>query len=217
VSAGDWSAFVHGFAINIALIMTLGAQNIFILRQSLSRRHVTTTASVCLVVDIGLIAMGVVGLGGLIATRPWISSAGTWGGAVFLLVYALGTLRMALRPQAVPVSAAPAGQRRRICVAGKALAVSALNPQAYLDSVIVMGGLAASLAPTHRVGLCLGAISASAIWFFGFGYGARFAAPWFRQAATWRALSVISAGCLLWIAAGLVWHEMTSETIVAIR
>jgi L-lysine exporter family protein LysE/ArgO len=207
--APDWDAAAQGFAVNIALIMMIGPQNLLVVRQALLRQPLLTTVLVCLVVDAALITLGVTGLGAVMTATPWVASMIPWAAVVFLVTYAARAWWTVAPPLTRGFEAASAHRACRASAAGAAFAVSALNPQAYMDSAVIMGGLAAPLPPEARLVFCAGAILASAIWFFGLGYGASRLSPWLCRAGSARALDRAAAISLLALSATLVWREMS--------
>jgi L-lysine exporter family protein LysE/ArgO len=128
-----WHAAAQGFAVNIALIMMIGPQNLLVVRQALLGRPLLATVLVCLVVDAALIMLGVTGLGAVVTATPWVASMIPWAAAVFLLTYAAKSWWTVATPSTRGFDDNPA-QSAGASAAGTAFAVSALNPQAYLDS-----------------------------------------------------------------------------------
>ena len=207
--APDWNAAAQGFAVNIALIMMIGPQNLLVVRQALLRQPLLATVLVCLVVDAALITLGVTGLGAVMTATPWIASMIPWAAVVFLVAYAARAWWTVAPPLTRGFDGAGAQSVCRASAAGTAFAVSALNPQAYMDSAVIMGGLAAPLPSEARLVFCAGAILASAIWFFGLGYGASRLSPWLCRAGCARTLDRAAALSLLALSATLIWREMS--------
>lgn len=176
---------LSGFATTMALIAAIGAQNAFVLRQGIRGEHVLPVVALCTVSDLVLIAAGIAGFGALIAAHPDIVTATTYGGAAFLIGYGLLAARRAFRPAALtPADAAPA---RLTAVLATCLALTFLNPHVYLDTVILLG----ALANEHQDGRWLfgiGAVTASAVWFTGLGFGATRLRHLFESPRTWRFL-----------------------------
>ncbi|GAA4424875.1 LysE/ArgO family amino acid transporter [Acidovorax lacteus] len=179
------AAAAHGFTAAVALIVAIGAQNAFVLRQGLRGEHVGTVVALCALSDALLIQVGVWGLGALTSAVPALAQAARWLGAAFLLWYASLALRRALRPQALTATAsgtgAPWGQ-----VVGTTLALTWLNPHVYLDTVVLLGTLASPYAAPGKLAFALGASMASLCWFVLLGQGARRLAPWFAQPRAWQ-------------------------------
>ena len=203
------SAAIEGFLLGASLIVAIGAQNAFVLRQGLVRRHVFAVASVCALSDLVLIAAGVGGLGTLVREAPSLLAAVSLGGAVFLAVYGLLSFHRALRPGALaPAERAAAGLGATVATC---LALTFLNPHVYLDTVVLIGALSARHAGTGAAAFGAGAGIASIVWFYGLGYGARLAAPVFARPMAWRILDTLIGVVMLAIAARLVaeaWAAM---------
>lgn len=196
-------AAVAGFLTGLSLILAIGAQNAFVLRQGLRREHVAAVVAVCALSDAVLIAAGVTGFGLLAARLPGLGEAMRWAGVAFLLAY--GALRFraalqggeALRPSGG--AAAPLGRVLATC-----LLLTWANPHVYLDTVVLLGSIAAQYAP-HRAAFGLGAMLASGVFFSALGFGARLMAPVFARPAAWVVLEVV-VGLTMWtIAAGLAF------------
>jgi L-lysine exporter family protein LysE/ArgO len=203
----SWPVVLEGFGLGAGLIIAIGAQNAFVLRQGLLRRHVFLIASICTLSDAALISLGVAGLGAVIERAPMALTVTTWGGAAFLFYYGLRAFRKALQPQTLEAGNSPDNSTASLRATVLAvLAFSLLNPHVYLDTVIVLGGIGARHAQTERLSFILGASGASLMWFFGLAYGAALLAPAFRNPVTWRILEA-AIGCVMWlIAARLVFQ-----------
>ena len=207
------SSILTGFSAGIVLIVAIGAQNAFVLRQGLRREHVGTVVTVCALSDVVLIACGVVGLGRLVDAVPWFVDAARWGGAAFLGVYALLALRRAaagggealVSDGPGPSSAAGglATRTRRRRVVGTALALTWLNPHVYLDTVVLLGSVAASHGG-DRGWFAVGAMTASVVWFGALGHGARHLGRWLRDPRSWRVLDAAIGVVMLALAVALV-------------
>jgi L-lysine exporter family protein LysE/ArgO len=195
-------AAVSGFLLGASLIVAIGAQNAFILRQGLLRQHVFALSLICALSDALLIAAGVAGLGTLISSSPRLIQLVTIGGAIFLLAYAVLALRRAFKPE-VLTAAASGGGSLRLSIAA-CLAFTFLNPHVYLDTVLLIGSLSAAHEGAARIAYGAGAALASFVWFFGLGYGARLLQPVFARPAAWRVLDLIIAVVMTAIAIGLL-------------
>ncbi|MBZ9791781.1 LysE/ArgO family amino acid transporter [Rhizobium sp. 3T7] len=183
------SAALAGFFLGASLIIAIGAQNAFILRQGLLRSHVFILCLICALSDAVLIAAGVAGLGTLVSRSPTLISLVTIGGAIFLGTYAVMAFRRALHPGAMQAGS-PQALGLKAAVA-TCLAFTFLNPHVYLDTVVLLGSLSAAYSGADRLAFGLGAATASFVWFFGLGYGARLLQPVFAKPAAWRVLDVI--------------------------
>ena len=193
-------AAVAGFGLGISLILAIGAQNAFVLRQGLRREHVLAVVLVCAVSDAVLVAAGVTGFGALAERVPGLERVMRYGGAAFLLVYGARAFLAAWRGGAVLEASTGAGNLRRAVLT--CLALTWLNPHVYLDTVVLLGSVSAQYA--DRLGFGAGAVAASFVFFFTLGYGARLLAPVFRRPASWRVLDA-GVGAVMWaIAVGLL-------------
>jgi L-lysine exporter family protein LysE/ArgO len=196
------TAAIAGFFLGASLIIAIGAQNAFILRQGLLGRHVFALCLICALSDALLITAGVAGLGTLIATSPRLIVAVTVAGSVFLFGYAMLALRRAVRPQTLVAAAWDDGGLRTAIAA--CLAFTFLNPHVYLDTVLLVGSLSAGYDDAARIAYGAGAASASFVWFFGLGYGARLLQPVFARPAAWRVLDLLIAVVMTAIGLGLL-------------
>jgi L-lysine exporter family protein LysE/ArgO len=199
-----WQSYFNGLLIAAGLIMAIGAQNAFVLAQSLRREHHLPVALLCVACDVVLVAIGVFGLAGLLASHPTWLAVARWGGAAFLFYYGGLALLRALRPQGLEQDT---GRRPRSlrAVLLAALAVTLLNPHVYLDTVLLIGSVGArEAAPGAYVA---GAASASLLWFFSLALGAAWLAPKLARPLTWRLIDLAVAATLLGIAARLALGE----------
>ncbi|MCS7483305.1 LysE/ArgO family amino acid transporter [Umezawaea endophytica] len=171
-----------GFGFCFALIVAIGAQNAFVLRQGLRREHVLPVVVTCVVADAALVAAGIAGLGAVLTSAPGALTAVRWGGAAFLIGYAVLAARRAFRPSALtPLDLPPATLRATLLAC---LAMTFLNPHVYLDTVLLMGTVAHDDPSPWAFGA--GATTASALWFTGLGLGARKLAPVLSRPLAWR-------------------------------
>ncbi len=200
------SAAFEGFLLGASLIVAIGAQNAFVLRQGLAGRHVFAVATVCSLSDLALIAAGVGGLGTLIRQAPSLLTGVTLAGAAFLAVYGLISFRRALRPDTLtPAAAAEPGLAATIVTC---LALTFLNPHVYLDTVVLIGGLSARHAGSGAAAFGAGAGLASLAWFYGLAYTARLAAPVLARPRAWRVLDTLIGIVMLAIAARLAGEAL---------
>jgi L-lysine exporter family protein LysE/ArgO len=184
------SPLVLGFIASFTLIAAIGAQNAFVLRQGVRREHVLAVATLCTVSDLVLIAAGIAGVGALITAHPSALNIAKFGGAVFLTGYGLLAARRAWRPS--PLTASDAAPARLIEVLITCAALTFLNPHVYLDTVVLLGTLA-NEHHDQRWLFGVGAVAASAVWFFSLGLGARRLAGLFTTPLTWRILDGLIA------------------------
>jgi L-lysine exporter family protein LysE/ArgO len=194
-------AAVTGFLTGLSLIAAIGAQNAFVLRQGLRREHVGWVVAVCAASDAVLIAAGVAGFGAVAERVPWLAGAALWAGVAFLVAYGLLRLRAAWRGgvalAAGTGAAVPLGRALASC-----LLFTWANPHVYLDTLVLIGGLAAQQAP-FQAWYAGGAMLASGLFFAALGFGARALAPLFGTPAAWRWLDAAVGVLMLALAARL--------------
>jgi L-lysine exporter family protein LysE/ArgO len=187
-----------GFGLGASLIMAIGAQNAFVLRQGLQKRHVFAVALTCALVDATLISLGAGGFGAIVSSHPTITAVAAWGGVAFLTVYGGRSFLAALHPGTLDSRNSAAEKNISLGATITAtLAVSLLNPHVYLDTVVLLGSVAAQHPADERLVFALGAMAASFVWFFSIAYGARLLAPLFARPVAWRVLDVF-VGCVMW-------------------
>ncbi|MFD2258736.1 LysE/ArgO family amino acid transporter [Chelativorans composti] len=191
-----------GFFLGASLIIAIGAQNAFILRQGLLGQHVFVLCLICSLSDALLITVGVAGLGTLIAQSPVLITLVTVGGALFLYAYASKALRRAMRPDTL--QAANEGKSDLKAAVLACLAFTFLNPHVYLDTVLLVGSLSSAYSGAGRWFYAAGASLASFVWFFGLGYGARLLQPFFASPRAWRVLDTVIAVVMAALASGLL-------------
>ncbi|WP_067508144.1 LysE/ArgO family amino acid transporter [Actinoplanes sp. TFC3] len=178
-----------GFAASLGLIVAIGAQNAFVLRQGLRREHVIPVVVTCALSDLLLITAGIAGLGALVAARPAIVTVIKWAGAVFLISYAALAAKRAIKPSALaPTDRGPATLRATLLTC---LALTYLNPHVYLDTVLLLGSVAQQ--HSYRWLFGAGAALASIVWFTVLGLGARRLAPVLSKPLAWRILDAAIA------------------------
>lgn len=224
-------SLIAGFGLGLSLIVAIGAQNLFVLRQGIRREHALAVAAVCAISDALLIVLGVSGLGLVLQSAPWLVDVVRWAGFAFLLVYGLLAARRALRPSGTALrvtdgEAPEAGGEEPVTGGGDAgaaasgtavatrsrllpvlltcLALTWLNPHVYLDTVFLLG----SVASTHGDGrwwFAAGAAVASVVWFFSLAVGARYLGRWLSTPRAWRILDGVIAVVMIAIAMSLVW------------
>jgi L-lysine exporter family protein LysE/ArgO len=193
---------LSGLGFGLSLIVAIGAQNAFVLRQGLRREHVLAVVIVCAASDALLIAAGVGGLGSLLQLAPWLLVVVRIGGAAFLIVYGALAARRALNPKALETTD-DSRPRSLLPVLATVLALTWLNPHVYLDTIVLLG----SIAATHggdRWWFGLGAAVASILWFTALGFGARLLQPVFLKPIAWRVLDAVIALVMWAIAANLL-------------
>ncbi|HMY99140.1 MAG TPA: LysE/ArgO family amino acid transporter [Burkholderiaceae bacterium] len=200
-------AFVQGLALCFGLIVAIGAQNAFVLRQGLRREHVGAVVLFCAASDALLTSAGVLGLAQALGERPLLARALAVAGALFLAHYALQALRRARQPQALTAAGSGASMGRSAVVA-QAAAFTLLNPHVYLDTVLLMGSIGAQQPAALQGAFIAGVSSASLTWFVGIGYGARWLAPWFARPRAWQVLDGLIGLTMAALALALLRHAM---------
>lgn len=220
-------SILAGLGLGLSLIVAIGAQNVFVLRQGIRREHVLAVVLVCAISDAVLIVAGVAGLGYVISAAPWLVTVARWAGAAFLLGYGLLAARRAWRggEEALQVErpedgaladdlAAPSGSATGTAVAARTktalapvlltvLALTWLNPHVYLDTVLMLGSIAATHGEERWL-FAAGAIAASVLWFTSLGFGARHLGRWLRTPRAWRVLDAVIAVVMIVLAVSLV-------------
>ncbi len=187
-----------GFATGLSLIVAIGAQNAYVLRQGLAREHIGIVVAICALSDVVLITAGVSGIGTIVERAPWALDVVRWLGVAFLAWYGVASLLRARRSDAL--RAADRGSTGVRGVAVRALALTWLNPHVYLDTVLLLGSIANHEGPTGRWWFAAGACVASAVWFTGLGYGARRAGRLLASPRAWQVLDVLIGVTMLAIA-----------------
>lgn len=200
--------YIEGFLLGGSLIIAIGAQNAYVLSLGISRNHHLASASICAIIDISLIFMGVAGVGSWVQANPGLLKIALWGGAVFLFLYGLRTLRSAVKGEVMEVDASggfvSGGRPSLKRVAFTTLAVSLLNPHVYLDTVVLMGSISGKFAGSGRFVFAAGASTASVIWFYSLAFAGQLMAPALARPTAWRVLDVIICLTMWGIAVRLV-------------
>ncbi|WP_432762019.1 LysE/ArgO family amino acid transporter [Saxibacter everestensis] len=184
-----------GFGAGLSLIIAIGSQNAFVLRQGIRREHVLPIVLICSVSDLVLIALGVGGIGVLVETASGVATVIRWLGAGFLICYGLIAARRALRPGTLEPDRGP-GRTSLTGAVLTCMTLTWLNPHVYLDTVLMLG----SIASSHNSGRWIfggGAMLASVVWFSALGFGARLLRGFFARPASWRILDGIIAILML--------------------
>ena len=203
------SVFLQGLALSLGLIVAIGAQNAFVLRQGLRREHVASVVFFCAISDALLMAAGVLGMGQALGERPMVAQALALAGAVFLAVYGWKALRRALQQNGLLANEEGDGLTWAAAMA-QAAAFTLLNPHVYLDTVLLVGSIGAQQPEGLQPWFVVGASSASLLWFCALGFGARWLAPLFAQPRAWQVLDIL-IGLTMWVLSGmLVVHLFNS-------
>ncbi len=202
---------IQGFSLGASLIIAIGSQNAFVLRQGLRKEYVFTVCTICFLCDAVLIFLGAGGFGALVASSEILMRAARWGGATFLFWYGVRSFRSALKPEALKVDGAENPATNLTWAIATTLALTLLNPHVYLDTVILLGSIAGQLPAKDRVTFAVGAGCASMVWFYGIGYGARLLTPVFRQPVAWKILDFSIGGVMWAIAGSLLWPMIARQ------
>lgn len=197
------AALLQGALMMGGLIVAIGAQNALVLRQGVLRTHVLPVVLLCTLSDWLLVALGVFGLGRLIAAQPLLLEFFRYGGAAFLAVYGARSALRAWRGEAIRLELAGIGGSL-VGTLSTALALTYLNPHVYLDTVVLVGGVGAQHTGAARLAFVAGTWAASAAWFTLLGFGAMGAARFLRQPGTWRAIDGFVALVMWTVAAQLL-------------
>ncbi len=198
-----FNAALSGFGLGLSLIVAIGAQNAFVLKQGIRDQHVFWVCISCALSDAVLIVVGVGGFAALVTLYPWIDPATRYGGAMFLSVYALLSFKSAVYESSSMNYSAVEKPQSLISALLMCLAFTWLNPHVYLDTVILIGSISTQYE-SQRIYFAAGAVFASFVFFFSLGYGSRRLAPLFARPAAWRVLNTLIGIVMLAIAANLV-------------
>ncbi len=183
-----WVAYGRGLLLMATLIVAIGVQNAFVLRQGIKREGVFISATICFLCDVLMVCAGAMGLAALFAASQILSVVVSFGGAAFLGTYGIRSLKAAKAAKGIDLHAADTVSRSSIVTTS--LALSLLNPHAIIDTIVIVGGLTARYQGGERVACVLGAVTASGIWFYGLAYGARQTAPVLSKPKVWRMIDL---------------------------
>ena len=201
----SFNAFFSGFSLGLSLILAIGAQNAFVLKQGIKKQHVFLVCTICALSDAVLIFVGVSGLGYVVERYQVIETAALWGGFVFLSIYGLRSLYIAFSASHT-LTSGDEEVRGAAKTALLTLAFTWLNPHVYLDTALLLGSVSTKFG--ERAGLFgVGAMCASFVFFFSLGYGARFLAPLFQKPAAWKILEFFVGVTMITLGAMLVIGE----------
>ncbi|MET3463494.1 LysE/ArgO family amino acid transporter [Variovorax atrisoli] len=198
------TAFANGLFMSLVLIVAIGAQNAYVLRQGLRREHVGTVVLFCAASDAVLIGAGVAGMAQALNGRPMLATVLAALGAAFLCAYGLRALWRSRQPAALQASAQGASSLSRAAVVAQAAGFTLLNPHVYLDTVLLVGSAGAQYAGLLKVWFVAGAAMASVLWFTSLGFGARLLAPVFAKPRAWQMLDALIGGTMLVLSAMLL-------------
>jgi L-lysine exporter family protein LysE/ArgO len=199
-------AFLPGFLAGLSLIVAIGAQNAFVIRQGLTRQHVFVVVAICAIADAALIALGIAGLGAIIQGLPWLLEGVRWFGVAYLTWFGIKSVRSAFKNDAMVISGAQTTSLKKVVAA--VLGFTLLNPHVYLDTVILLGSISNQFAEDRWV-FGLGAMTASVVWFSSIGFGARAASRFMSKPIFWRVLDSLIAVVMFSIAFYLAFAKLS--------
>ncbi len=196
--------FIQGFGASGGLIVAIGAQNAFVLSQSVRGNHHMVAAFICILCDAIFITAGIAGVGASVSANPALVQWVTWGGAGFLFFYGLSSLHSAIRGGSLDTSDRTVKTLGAVILT--TLAVTLLNPHFYLDTVLLLGAISSQFHGENRFIFWVGAITASTLWFTCLSLGGQILAPVFRKQISWRILDTVVWATMWVIALSLIMH-----------
>ncbi|OCG57024.1 LysE/ArgO family amino acid transporter [Gilliamella sp. Nev3-1] len=201
------SEILRGALVSASLIIAIGAQNLFVLKQGILKNHIFYVSAICFICDFVLMSIGILGVGSFISCNPLITNLLAIMGVFFLIWYGFSAFKSAIKGTSnMQIESQNVNNSRLIKVVVATLAVTLLNPHVYLDTVVIVGGIAGTLNSEQKLAFLIGAVCASFVWFFGIGYGARLLAPLFKQKKMWVILDCLVGTVMLYIAYRLVFY-----------
>lgn len=195
---------IEGFAMGAGLIMAIGAQNAFVLKQGIKGEHRGVIAAICSFSDAILIICGIAGMGALFYSHPLVTKIISFGGAAYLAWFAFKCFRSAVKGDTMDIETETLHGLSLNGVVATTLGLTFLNPHVYLDTVVMLGGFGAARPPEIRPFFGLGAVSASFVWFFALAFSGKFLAPFFKKQAAWRILDTAIGFLMIYIAVKLL-------------
>jgi L-lysine exporter family protein LysE/ArgO len=197
-------ALTSGLLTGLSLIMAIGAQNAFVIRQGLTKKHVLLVVAICATSDAFLILLGVAGLGALISGLPWLLETIRWFGVAYLTWFGIRSIRSAFKAQSLDASGVQSGSAKNVVLS--VLGFTFLNPHVYLDTVILLGSIGNQFGP-DKWWFALGGAIASILWFSSIGFGARAASRFMAKPVFWKVLDLVIAGVMFAIAIMLAFYN----------
>jgi len=198
------TAFLPGFLTGLSLIIAIGAQNAFVIRQGLTKQHVLLVVLICAVSDALLIVLGVAGLGALISGLPWLLEIVRWFGVLYLSWFGVKSLRSAFKTQLLETSGVSSGSAKTVVLS--VLGFTFLNPHVYLDTVILLGSIGNQFGP-DKWWFAVGGAIASLVWFSSIGFGAKAASRFMAKPIFWKVLDILIAAVMFSIAIFLAFYR----------
>ncbi len=198
-------AFLPGFFAGLSLIVAIGAQNAFVIRQGLTRQHVFVVVAICAIADAALIALGIAGLGAIIQGLPVLLEVVRWFGVAYLTWFGIKSVRSAFKSEVMDTSGTQTSSMKKVIAS--VLGFTLLNPHVYLDTVILLGSISNQFAD-NRWMFGFGAMTASVVWFSSIGFGARAASRFMSKPIFWRVLDSLIAAVMFSIAFYLAFASL---------
>jgi len=196
------AAYMTGLGTTAGLIVAIGAQNAYLLTQSVRKNHHIMIALICTLFDILFISVGVAGVGAYFAQSPQLMNIAAWGGAAFLFAYGFMSLRSAFKSNALELNNKADDSLKKVVLT--TLAVTVLNPHVYVDTVVLIGGISAQFDAKSRLSFALGACTASVLWFYLLTFAGVRLAPFFARPLTWRILDLAMCAVMWSVAVSLI-------------
>ncbi|PXZ02425.1 amino acid transporter [Gilliamella apicola] len=201
------SEILRGALISASLIIAIGAQNLFVLKQGLLRNHIFYVSGICFICDFVLMSIGILEVGTFISNNPFITNILAILGALFLIWYGFKAFKSAIKgTSSMQVQSQDSNNNSLVKVILATLAITLLNPHVYLDTVVIVGGIAGTLNSEQKMAFLTGAVCVSFIWFFSIGYGARLLTPLFKQKKMWVVLDCLVGLVMFYIAYRLILY-----------
>ena len=197
-------AFFPGLLTGLSLIIAIGAQNAFVIRQGLTKKHVLLVVAICATSDALLILLGVAGLGALISGLPWLLEIIRWFGVAYLTWFGIRSIRSAFKTQVLDASGVQSGSAKTVVLS--VLGFTFLNPHVYLDTVILLGSIGNQFGQ-DKWWFALGAAVSSILWFSSIGFGARAASRFMAKPVFWKILDLVIAAVMFGIAILLAFYN----------
>lgn len=198
-------AFLPGFFAGLSLIVAIGAQNAFVIRQGLTRQHVFVVVAICAIADAALIALGIAGLGAIIQGLPVLLEVVRWFGVAYLTWFGIKSVRSAFNSEVMDTSGAQTSSIKKVIAS--VLGFTLLNPHVYLDTVILLGSISNQFSEDRWM-FGFGAMTASVVWFSSIGFGARAASRFMSKPIFWRVLDSLIAVVMFSIAFYLAFASL---------
>lgn len=204
--------YLEGVLLSAGLIIAIGAQNAYVLKQGVQNNHVFAVATICFLCDFILMSLGILGVGTFVAQNQLLQLMLAGAGMLYILWFALQSFLSIRQTQSMDLRRLETPGTIKMAVVG-ALAITLLNPHVYLDTVVIIGGIAGTLEAEHKSLFLMGVLTSSAVWFYGLAYGAQKLAPVFRKPITWQVLNFLIGLMMLFIAyqLGLFIYESLNK------